>query len=59
MDSAQLYRDRADHLRELASDENNVSVRQQMHYAAIRLDQFADELDGQQRLREMEATERR
>src|SRR5205814_9424890 len=45
MDSAQLYRARAGRLRELASTERDVSVRQQLHYSAIRFDQFADELD--------------
>ena len=45
MDSAQLYRARATRLRELASTERDVSVRQQLQYSAIRFDQFAEELD--------------
>ena len=45
MDSAQLYRARAARLRDLASTERDVSVRQQLHYSAIRFDQFAEELD--------------
>jgi hypothetical protein len=46
MDSAQLYRNRAAHLRELASHESDVSVRQQLLRAAIGFDDFADELEA-------------
>ena len=48
MDSAKLYRDRAAHLRELASTERDVSVRQQLTYLAIRFEEFADDLEARQ-----------
>ena len=48
MDSVQLYRNRAAHLRQLASDERDVTVRQQLSRAAIGFDQFADELEDRQ-----------
>ena len=48
MDSAKLYRDRAAHLRELASTERDVAVRQQLAYLAIRFEEFADDLEARQ-----------
>jgi len=48
MDSARLYRDRAAHLRQLASTERDVTVRQQLGYLAIRFDEFADDLETRQ-----------
>ena len=48
MDSATLYRDRAAHLRQLASIERDIAVRQQLVYLAIRFDEFADDLEARQ-----------
>ena len=46
MEGAQYYRDRAARLRELASTERDVTVRQQLMQLAIRFEEFADQLDG-------------
>jgi hypothetical protein len=48
MDSATLYRHRAAQLRQLASAERDVSVRQQLTYHAIRFDEFADDLEARE-----------
>lgn len=46
MDSAQLYRNRAAHLRQLASAEKDVTLRQQLALAALGMEEFAEELEG-------------
>jgi hypothetical protein len=46
---AQRFRGRAAYLRKLAFAERDVSVRQQLAAMAIRLDEFADELERQER----------
>jgi hypothetical protein len=46
---AQRFRGRAAYLRTLAFAERDVSVRQQLAAMAIRLDEFADELERQER----------
>jgi hypothetical protein len=46
MDPVQLYRNRATHLWELAFAERDVTVRQQLHRAALGFDQFADEVES-------------
>jgi len=48
MDSATLYRERAAHLRQLASTERDIAVRQQLAYLAIRFEEFADDLEARQ-----------
>ena len=48
MDSAQLYRKRAKHLRQLAAVERDVSVRQQLALAALGFDEFANELESRE-----------
>ena len=45
MQSAQQYRERAAHLRQLASAESDVALRQQLGLEALRYDQFAQELE--------------
>ena len=45
MQAAQKYRERAAHLRQLASDESDVPLRQQLALEALRCDQFAQELE--------------
>ena len=50
MDSAMLYRNRAARLRELASNERDVTVRQQLARAALGFDEFADELESRERV---------
>ena len=45
MQAAQQYRERAAHLRQLASDESDVPLRQQLALEALRCDQFAQELE--------------
>jgi hypothetical protein len=57
MDSARLYRNRAAHLRELASTERDVSVRRQLKLAAIRFDQFAEELESRRERRARRASD--
>jgi hypothetical protein len=50
MQAAQQYRERAAHLRQLASGESDVTLRQQLSLEALRYDQFAQELeDGAER----------
>ena len=45
MEGAQRFRERATHLRQLASTERDISIRQQLAAMALRFDQFAEELE--------------
>ena len=45
MVGAERFRERAAHLRLLASAERDVSVRQQLAAMALRFDEFAEELE--------------
>jgi len=45
MEGASRFRERAAHLRQLASTERDVSVRQQLAAMALHFDQFAEELE--------------
>jgi hypothetical protein len=49
MAGAERFRERAAHLRRLASTERDISVRQQLAAMAIRFDEFADELERLER----------
>ena len=44
---AQRFRERAAHLRRLASTERDIKVRQELGAMAVRFEQFADELECQ------------
>jgi hypothetical protein len=44
---AQRFRERAAYLRELASTERDISVRQQLVAMALRFDEFAQELESE------------
>ena len=45
MQVAQRFRERAAHLRRLASTERDIPVRQELAAMALRFDQFAEELE--------------
>ena len=45
MVGAERFRERAAYLRQLASTERDISVRQQLAAMALRFDQFAEELE--------------
>jgi len=44
---AQRFRERAAHLRRLASTEGDIKVRQELGAMAVRFEQFAEELERQ------------
>ena len=48
MQAAQQYRERAAHLRQLASAERDISVRQALAAMAVHFDQFAEELEREE-----------
>jgi hypothetical protein len=50
MVGAERFRERAAYLRQLASTERDISVRQQLAAMALRFDEFAEELERLEQL---------